>query len=458
MSPAANLVLEEVPFAILELVKARILANRRRRQQAKPKPSTRPGAQFRKVGASTKEWRKPQYGAGVFGRENVAVVLWEEIENYIDDYQITSRTVTIRNATNTASVTFEVNYPDLGLSPLFPDMAPCGGDTPLNVACYDEELSDFYDGNYHKLTQRWQMYGTWQKDIDRFCFALPVSGQNCVIIYGIRHNESGYYGKFASETNLNPPGPVTLTISQKGALSTPELKELKCFLVSNSAIRELDTPTGLQAAIETLREAFTERGTQQQVVDVPGYFNLVNLSFLVPDANTYDRSYVVGGIETALSGISLLTHYGIGALATDWHSSMGAATFYSPAVFTFLNGISPAILDDYADNIQYAYIKSTYLSSAPTPNKFLAPCVLSGSCPYDPATNTDSIGFDRTFIQPSNIETAMAPSDFSASGIRAPVVGRGVDEQIIYAYDWNQPAYCRQQLLALGFTAADLTP
>lgn len=70
MSPAVNVDLEEVPFAILELVKARILANRRRLlqgQQGKPRPSTRPGAQFRKVGASSKEWRKPQYGAGVFG-------------------------------------------------------------------------------------------------------------------------------------------------------------------------------------------------------------------------------------------------------------------------------------------------------------------------------------------------------------------------------------------------------
>jgi hypothetical protein len=26
------------------------------------------------------------------------------------------------------------------------------------------------------------------------------------------------------------------------------------------------------------------------------------------------------------------------------------------------------------------------------------------------------------------------------------------------AWDWSKPAYCRQQLLALGFTSADLTP
>lgn len=74
MSPEVNLDLEDVPFAILEVVKARILANRRRlglsQEQTKPRPSTRPRPQFRKTGASSKGWRKPQHGAGVLGGES----------------------------------------------------------------------------------------------------------------------------------------------------------------------------------------------------------------------------------------------------------------------------------------------------------------------------------------------------------------------------------------------------
>jgi hypothetical protein len=62
MSPSTLLDLEEVPFAILEAVKARILASRG--NIGKPPPSTRPRPQFRKFGASTKGWRKPQYAAG----------------------------------------------------------------------------------------------------------------------------------------------------------------------------------------------------------------------------------------------------------------------------------------------------------------------------------------------------------------------------------------------------------
>jgi hypothetical protein len=81
MSPEVNLDLEDVPFAILEVVKARILANRRRlglsQEQTKPRPSTRPRAQFRKTGASSRGWRKPQHGAGVLdGERRFGVVSW----------------------------------------------------------------------------------------------------------------------------------------------------------------------------------------------------------------------------------------------------------------------------------------------------------------------------------------------------------------------------------------------
>ncbi|MFZ9061682.1 MAG: hypothetical protein ACO218_10735, partial [Steroidobacteraceae bacterium] len=81
MSPEVNLDLEDVPFAILEVVKARILANRRRlglsQEQTKPRPSTRPRPQFRKTGASSRGWRKPQHGAGVLDEGlRFGVVSW----------------------------------------------------------------------------------------------------------------------------------------------------------------------------------------------------------------------------------------------------------------------------------------------------------------------------------------------------------------------------------------------
>lgn len=65
-----NVSLDEVPFAILETVKARILANRRRLQdQQRPRPSLRPRPQFTRIGASSKAWRLPRPAATVMARD-----------------------------------------------------------------------------------------------------------------------------------------------------------------------------------------------------------------------------------------------------------------------------------------------------------------------------------------------------------------------------------------------------
>lgn len=80
MSPAVNVDLEEVPFAILEAVRARILANRARINDARLRPSTRPRPQFRKTGASNSSWRLPQHGAAAV---DDGVALWQVRETQL---------------------------------------------------------------------------------------------------------------------------------------------------------------------------------------------------------------------------------------------------------------------------------------------------------------------------------------------------------------------------------------
>lgn len=65
-----NIDLEDVPFAILEAVKARILRNRRLLDlynQQNPQPSLRPGPQLVKQGASRKGWRLQKTAAMALG-------------------------------------------------------------------------------------------------------------------------------------------------------------------------------------------------------------------------------------------------------------------------------------------------------------------------------------------------------------------------------------------------------
>lgn len=58
-----NVRVEDVPFAILEMVKARILAQRQKQQQAKPTAPKGPRPQFRRFGASSKAYRMPRPAA-----------------------------------------------------------------------------------------------------------------------------------------------------------------------------------------------------------------------------------------------------------------------------------------------------------------------------------------------------------------------------------------------------------
>lgn len=83
-----NIDLEEVPFAILEAVKARILANRRRLQQdqQRPRPSLRPKPQSIKQGASSKGWRLPKQAAMVLEESGrVLLVTWNGIQPVLSD-------------------------------------------------------------------------------------------------------------------------------------------------------------------------------------------------------------------------------------------------------------------------------------------------------------------------------------------------------------------------------------
>lgn len=108
MSPAVNVTLEEVPFAILETVKARILANRRRLDQSRSKPraSVRPRPQYRRFGASSKAWRKPQHGGGVFTNDEVG--LWKTGD--IGTENVNSEFKGWFGVRFTAVVDFDINY------------------------------------------------------------------------------------------------------------------------------------------------------------------------------------------------------------------------------------------------------------------------------------------------------------------------------------------------------------
>lgn len=71
-----NVRVEDVPFAILEMVKARIMAQRQKQQQqqAKPRAPKGPRPQFRRFGASSKAYRRPRPAAVPTGGDTAFLI------------------------------------------------------------------------------------------------------------------------------------------------------------------------------------------------------------------------------------------------------------------------------------------------------------------------------------------------------------------------------------------------
>lgn len=132
-----NISVEEVPFAILEMVKARILAQRQKQQQQQAKPPTPKGPrpQFRRFGASSKAYRRPQPAAVPTGGA-ISFVLGPN-GNYVDselvlttdniDSMVFSRHGITSGTNGVPIIDFGVtNGPTAGTKTLFPGVFSLG--------------------------------------------------------------------------------------------------------------------------------------------------------------------------------------------------------------------------------------------------------------------------------------------------------------------------------------------
>jgi hypothetical protein len=499
VSPAVNVDLEEVPFAILELVKARILANRRRLlqgQQGKPRPSTRPGAQFRKVGASSKEWRKPQYGAGVFGSlYEVAIAIWtDEFITNEDGDRVVARRLTIRNAANTDQVVITVPMPVT--------------ETPSGWVNGETVIGDpFLDPNPGVTTITKNSVRIYRDNKAIFC--LPAGKDRSVFVFAIKAISVDQYATFTYEFSSARSGNFrsaqwssSVDIQQVGP---SEIDTMVCVLVSDQTVKQISAPAGLRGQLNRM----LQHPSTYPVIDY--HIGVLGRTGYVVEEFRYDEStetidwHINEGESTELENISvqgidqnpprpstfydyyaptiLISTYGIGDLVSTYHPAAGAAFYYSPGIFSFLNDFDQTQLEsgDYFDIYEpdgfydqhhtYGYIRNNYLADAPLPRHFLAPCVRSSSCPvnntaginYDNAEDS-YITFDKTSSQPESAYEPMDPLTFSKGTKKVSLANAPHDDiisgsaKISFVWDWGNPSYCRQQLLALGFTEIDLTP
>lgn len=90
-----NVNLEDVPFAILEAVRGRIMSNRRRlkdnQEQQQQRPALQPKPQFRKFGADGRTWKRPQPAAVASGGGGWLLVPSADYDSAIGGFRTLTR-------------------------------------------------------------------------------------------------------------------------------------------------------------------------------------------------------------------------------------------------------------------------------------------------------------------------------------------------------------------------------
>lgn len=244
--------------------------------------------------------------------------------------------------------------------------------------------------------------------------------------------------------------------SSVDSVNVERLNSYLCFVYSKDKLRELEVPQLLKDKLDLLlpnlsltlestqRGSTSTRTTRAYLKNPPsafsGYYTDILAEQQTPNffnRNVFNYSASQGpyGSVPELNQI-LAKQFGMGSLKTNYHGSFGK--FYStPAVYSYLKGdmnlISPLTKE-------YSYMREEFFNNAP---KRYIDVNLD-----DELTNYKLHHLTRQ--TPVNIEQAMPAQVFK----KVRLGYRG----IYNGWDWGDPNYCRQQLLALGFTNADLTP
>lgn len=243
--------------------------------------------------------------------------------------------------------------------------------------------------------------------------------------------------------------------------------EVLAFYVNETSVRQLTVPAELDAAMRALHPPMGVNSTTQQLTSsVYTRYEYADVAGVTNEPQNYNGPVTYGySTIPAFSDVvhrqqslhgdypsghdTLARQFGLGALNTDSHGG----DYYSPAVFRF---IAAAMDLSSAATQTYAYMRGTFFGRAPS--KYLAPCVVDGSCPLDEYDEPTTVVFDTTTTAPVDINTPVATGSFRRGSKYKVELNGSAQYAVTYGWDWDNPNYCRQQLTQLGFTGADLKP
>jgi len=483
--------LEDVPFAILEAVKERILGNRRRLQgqpEPRPRPSLRPRPQLRKFGASSQRWVRPEPAAVPTGQRNIGH-LWRfttdeplfndgvtygfqsftiqpalgpnppvlvsgpavaRVQNLLIGYRRTTR---LYCGNGSQYVEIEHGNTQAQLIPTYSGFPYVQGQSPLqsvaaNVFCGQVDAFNIIilPAGEDRFVVLFVAYNSMAAVNDY----VPVNGPTSTDILG-RDFASATFPDYGPPYQPTPGSAVYYSDLQSFTTDIRSSSVKRCFICSNSRIREISFPSKMSSLLNTiLPPAQTERRIVQTgalspsgailvaPVDVPVFTpsisgGRVGMYALYSDANTPEvYNFSINPENTAyLSAESI----------NAWQSLIGGVVRPIPSSLRWVmedtsagGAYAPGAVgnqDFFDTNLPFRYGTWRVPNQQPEYREDYT---------YDPASYSRDIEAHRMRrIGVSPVE------EFEGS-------------ELYTVSDWGEPDYCRRVCLAMGFTDADLRP
>ena len=389
---------------------------------------------------------------------SVATVPWPTLEDFPDILLQEAPEGELRGAGADVGAELPLSYDSLGR------LIGSGGNDFAVI--WAPSLDAFFAGEDGLVTQ-YRLQASYVSGNYGVIHTLPTGRGNALVIIRtaifkrattrvLRVDRQKYYSQF------DPSAGITECIYDSSPLEYQDVRfhvksveEFHVFAVSTNKARYIGLAPGTYVA---------------QFKDLPGYkgFELSDLTVINENVETYSyysrvlsSNCQAGEDEPVLTSIPYSIQYFEPSLASDLRSNslvayklirqpgLGGDTVTPSAYTVFTNpDFYPS---EVPSEVTDAFV-SSYLPAKAASLKWRAPD--PDGTPYSYA-GTPPVSWGTYTNGPTSILTDF-PVQWRKSG-RTPVtdLDLGVSTTV---WDWNDPAYCREQALALGFSAADLTP
>lgn len=334
---------------------------------------------------------------------------------------------------------------------------------------------------------------------------LPVGNGSALVLVMARAGGCWAGSKLvvtaSSQTTYNGETVWTFTTEDREFVvsepQTVQASDVQAYLVSQTTCRQVTVPTALRSRLDDLllKSTITNPIPWVPVTGVPA-INVFTATG--PDAYWFSNGIYRYRKYESLYLLDVFRSYGAkpGVMAIPEQSPYLTPITYSPAVYVPLlkdqELFAASEFPNFEDpNIPYTEGRSRLQAlGAPAPSHVVGfdvrlpdyqaiHAALSNEEPgyigyngkwtnavyKDPQKLLQGLTPVRSNTQPTNLYDQLPQAGAWQSLRRLPLdpdrlVRYGADtaHALLWHYDWGQPAYCRQQLLALGFTEADLTP